>query len=405
MSVEENIISGRNRLRSVIIGTVTSFMSRNNDMWGYWGIGVLCSKALKLNISQMSINILDQNTQPMCAHDPINLQRIYRRFKKRLDSLNIPIQSLQKALMTLRFSPKESVSKHGYSAHCFGIIVDDRGVEHVHREEVFCFPHNPQNESRSSRGEYRPCFLIIGATGYTGTAVVEQLRKRNIDTIAHIRPNSPNREKMETHFHSLGAIVDLTPWQADDFLYMVMKHKPTHVFSLIGTTKAKAQAAQKQGQIASYEAIDRDLSLLLLQTLEKAAEQFSPPQPILHYLFLSSMGVHRDTSNRYLRARADVEKKIRQSHLPWLIAQPSFISGPDREESRPLERLGSIIGDGLLATLSSLGIKKPYQLYGTLSALELATCLIDWALDSTAYKQILNTERLRIKLSQKSDSR
>ena len=240
-------------------------------------------------------------------------------------------------------------------------------------------------------------FLVIGSTGYTGKSVVKELRRRNISTIAHIRPDSPRKKDNISLFSQHGAIVDHTPWEEDLMTKMLIKHQPTHVFSLLGTTKAKAREESKRGKKATYESVDRDLSILLLQSMQKA--QTVLPKHSFRYLFLSSMGVRAQTGNRYLRARADVESHIQKSNFSWLIARPSFISGPDREEHRPLERLGSIFGDAVLRAISLIGVKQPYLQYGTLSAEELAFGLIELALDTHVHQKTLETKDIRQRLS------
>jgi len=239
-----------------------------------------------------------------------------------------------------------------------------------------------------------PRVLIVGSTGYTGRAVVQQLCRAKIHTVAHIRPDSPNRERKRAYFSQLGCTVDYTPWEADSFVDMLKRHQPTHVFSLLGTTKAKARRAAQAGKEATYESVDRDLSLLLLLAIEEVVEE-QPIHKQIRYLFLSSMGVTERSSNRYLQARAAVERHIQQMPFPWMIVRPSFISGPDRNERRPMERVGSIMGDAFLSTLSVMGIKQPYQQYGTLSGAQLATGLIAWALDPEAYRKILDTRAIR----------
>ena len=236
-------------------------------------------------------------------------------------------------------------------------------------------------------------FLIVGSTGYTGRAVVQELRRRNISTIAHIRPDSPHKEKNTALFSQLGAIIDQTPWEKEALIDMLEKHQPTHIFSLLGTTKAKSRAASKRGENATYESVDRDLSLLLLQSMKAA--QKTKQELLFRYLFLSSMGVNHHTANRYLRARADVESHIQKTDFSWLIARPSFISGPDRKERRPMERMGSIFGDTILLAISMLGMKSPYQQYGTLSADKLAFGLIEISLNEQIHQQILETQDIR----------
>ena len=282
-----------------------------------------------------------------------------------------------------------------YRAKCVGTLIDVYGNQYRKEGIVYCYPHHPQRELRSARfSEYRR-FLIVGATGYTGQAVVKLLREKNIHTVAHIRPDSPNRVYNTEMFSALGAVVDGSPWNENSFTEMLLQHKPTHIFSLLGTTKAKAKLASQKGVRATYKDIDRDLSLLVLRSIEATDSQRSKPQMQPKYLFLSSIGVRQGTKNAYLQARAEVESQIRRSTIPWIIVQPSFISGSDRKESRPLERIGSILGDGLLGAMSIFGIKKPYQLYGTLRADQLAMGLVGCALDDSISNQTVDTIALR----------
>ena len=61
-----------------------------------------------------------------------------------------------------------------------------------------------------------------------------------------------------------------------------------------------------------------------------------------------------------------------------------------------MERVGSMLGDGLLSAMSLLGIKKPYQQYGTLSADELAFGMIECSLKEDICHQILETKDIRM---------
>ena len=68
-------------------------------------------------------------------------------------------------------------------------------------------------------------------------------------------------------------------------------------------------------------------------------------------------------------------------------------------EYRPLERVGSMLSDAVLSVVSHLGITKPYHLYGTLSAQQLAEGLINFALDEASYNQILDTADIRKRIN------
>lgn len=235
-------------------------------------------------------------------------------------------------------------------------------------------------------------FFIVGATGYTGAAVVHQLCAAGIPVVAHIRPDSPKGEAFTEQFKHLGVVVERTAWEHEAMKAVLLRHQPTHIFSLLGTTKSKNRFEAQRGNQTSYESIDRDLSLLLLAAvLDSIKEGLTAPR----YLFLSSMGVSDGTRNRYLRARAEVEKALKKTEIPWLIAQPAFISGEDREEKRPLERFGALITDGVLGALAGLGMTGPQEQLGTLSGGQLAEGLIAWALDNEAARLTLSAAQIR----------
>ena len=97
----------------------------------------------------------------------------------------------------------------------------------------------------------------------------------------------------------MGAIVEEIPWKKDAMSQTLQRHQPSHVFSLLGTTKSKNRSEAQRGKKASYDLVDRDLSILLLKSAQSLKVR---PK----FVFLSSMGVVENTQNRYLRARAEV---------------------------------------------------------------------------------------------------
>jgi len=52
---------------------------------------------------------------------------------------------------------------------------------------------------------------------------------------------------------------------------------------------------------------------------------------------------------------AQSEGEVRASGLPYLIARPFFITGPDRRESRPGERIAAKVTDKVLGLAGHLG--------------------------------------------------
>jgi len=236
-----------------------------------------------------------------------------------------------------------------------------------------------------------PAF-VAGASGYTGQAVVSELLAAGIDTVAHIRPNSSRLEELRGRFVQQGAQVDTTPWEDEAMGATFERLQPSYVFALLGITRASAaKEAKRNPEVGAinYERIDYGLTAMLI----RSTEGIEPPP---RFVYLSSLGVtDKRPGNAYLLARWKVEKQLAQSGLPYTVARPSFVSGSDREEFRPGERIATRVGDALLGLGAKLGAGKMKARYGSLSAKELAAALVRLALDPKAARQIFEADRLR----------
>ncbi|MEC7947412.1 MAG: NAD(P)H-binding protein [Myxococcota bacterium] len=230
--------------------------------------------------------------------------------------------------------------------------------------------------------------FIAGATGYTGQALVRTAREAGHTVVAHVRPGSTSGDRLVPVFESLGAIVDRTPWEPTPLAATLAVHAPDTIFSLLGTTRARSKAAAARGETATYESVDRDLTLML-----HAAASGSSPAP--RFVFLSSIGAERPGRNRYLRARGEVEAALAAGSLPWTSARPSFITGPDRDEVRHGERIGAMLFDGGLRMLSAVGIQGPQARYGPMDATTLARALLRIAADPSTADQVVEAAALR----------
>lgn len=211
--------------------------------------------------------------------------------------------------------------------------------------------------------------FVAGATGYTGREVVAAARSRGCPTVAHIRPGSSSLARLGPAFEAQGAVVDATPWEPEAMAEALARHRPEVVFSLLGITAKRGKA-----EGSSYQSVDYGLTVLLLE----AAARLEPPP---RFVYLSSAGAGGPAMGAYMKARVMAEAAIRAAGLPHLIARPSFITGDDREESRPGERLGAVVADGLLGGLAALGVDGPRKAWGSLTGEELGGALVSLALE------------------------
>src|SRR5262245_54108830 len=99
-------------------------------------------------------------------------------------------------------------------------------------------------------GKLRPAIMskafIAGASGYTGREVIRVLVARGVQTVAHVRPDSPRRAALVRELEADGASVDVTPWQDAAMVKTLTAISPSVVFALLGTTRARANATRKR---------------------------------------------------------------------------------------------------------------------------------------------------------------
>jgi len=201
--------------------------------------------------------------------------------------------------------------------------------------------------------------FVLGATGYVGRALVPELRRLGHSTVAHMRAESP-RAGLAPEFRAVGAEVDMTALEPDALRSRLSTLAPTHIFLCHGTTSRRAKS---EGLADPYEAIDVGLTRLVVDAARALPE---PPRIVL----LSSMGA--GGRGAYLAARGRAEALVRASGLPFTLCRAPLLSGPDRDESRPLERAAAAFLRPATAIAAKLGLARVASRYSPMDAREAA---------------------------------
>lgn len=233
--------------------------------------------------------------------------------------------------------------------------------------------------------------FVVGATGYVGRELVRKLRAKGATVHAHVRPDSPTLERYRKEFEGVGATCDTTEWRDDAMKETLRRVQPSHVFALLGTTRARMTRAKKEGRdpaLDSYERVDYGLTAM---TFRAASACESRPK----FIYLSSAGVSDSSTSAYLEVRARFERELKAGVLPYVIARPSFITGPDREEQRTTERAGAAAADAVLAVIGAFGGKSLRDRYASMNAATLADGLVRAALDDRVVNATLEADALR----------
>lgn len=233
--------------------------------------------------------------------------------------------------------------------------------------------------------------FVAGATGYTGRELVQALRASGRDVVAHVRPTSRDVEIHRARFSAIGARVDTTPWEEEAMTETLRRLSPKVIFALLGTTRARAKKAASEGRDASnesYQAVDYGLTALLLR-----AAKASGTAP--RFVYLSAMGVSERSANAYNAVRGRMERELRASGVEHVIARPSFITGPDREEDRPGERVAAAMVDRVLGVMGALGATRLRDRYQAMDAKTLARALMGVGFDPAAANSLFEADALR----------
>ena len=93
---------GKSNLQGIANGLLGTFVSRNNDIGGYWGLGILRSEAVATGQQEITIDLL---IEPLAYGAARNLGERYRLWLRRmLSKQNLSLNELSVARITLRFA-------------------------------------------------------------------------------------------------------------------------------------------------------------------------------------------------------------------------------------------------------------------------------------------------------------
>ncbi len=179
--------------------------------------------------------------------------------------------------------------------------------------------------------------FVAGATGAVGQSLLELATKRQVDVLAHARPRSAGR---------LGgrpvAAIELSDPSLADTL-----RGCTTVVQLIGTMRKRFASGD------TYESSD-------IGTTRQLVDAAKASGTVDHLVLLSSVGAG-SPRGAYLKAKAEAERIVTSSGIPYTIFRPSAFA--DRE---------GVFIPGMGALTKLLGLKK----YQPIKLAELASAIL-----------------------------
>lgn len=148
----------RKEFKTIADGLVSSFVSRNNDVYGYWGIGKLYSHMVSTRSMELKIDLLQRTIEPKNEEFKILINEFANRLMNQIKNRRLNNEFLKKAELTIIGFPNEPSPYFGRMApnkvNCRLVIVDDLHRKYMSEANTWCREHNAENELKSTR-EYK----------------------------------------------------------------------------------------------------------------------------------------------------------------------------------------------------------------------------------------------------------
>lgn len=145
----------RKEFKTIASGLLSSFVSRNNDVYGYWGIGKLYSHMVASKSMTLKIDLIYKKIEPKNIEFEVLISEFYERMMTQIKNRRINIDHLKSAEIILEGFPNEPITSLGQIApnkmNCKLNIKDDLNRTHSSEANVQCSEHNPNKESKSGR--------------------------------------------------------------------------------------------------------------------------------------------------------------------------------------------------------------------------------------------------------------
>ena len=149
----------RKELKNIASGLYGSFVSRTNEIGGYWGIGKLCLLAQQSETRKVLLDLLARSVALESADFSKLVNGYYLFLQKQLATRGIPEEWVHSAIIELDFASDDLNRKHipittwGNLFKLTVAITDDMKKNHTVYGYSYCEPHNPRKESKSAGAE------------------------------------------------------------------------------------------------------------------------------------------------------------------------------------------------------------------------------------------------------------
>ena len=143
----------------IAAGIAESFISRNNDLDGYWGIGMLLRAAMRRKCQTVWLDLTSGQIDPDLRGFKAMSAAYQNHLKSQLLALHMPADRMRDASLHVTFdsdNPRETIPRASYRCVCRVEIRDWHDKIHVAERQTWCEPHSMLRERRSTRAKRLP---------------------------------------------------------------------------------------------------------------------------------------------------------------------------------------------------------------------------------------------------------
>lgn len=136
-------------------GIISSFISRNNDVHGYWAIGKLYSLSESLKVNPIVINLIERTITPHADRFIPMINHFAQKLTNYQDKRGLPKEQLKNAQIFISCIKNHDISIYqSWAPHlvqCEIKMTFKNGTACTKVKSTRCRPHDPRRELKSSR--------------------------------------------------------------------------------------------------------------------------------------------------------------------------------------------------------------------------------------------------------------
>jgi hypothetical protein len=147
----------RKEIRGISSGIASSFVSRNNDIDGYWAMGIFYQMASEKGDNKFVLDLVSGKSLPEFRFSKRVALPYHKYLLNQLEKKDLEEFHVTDAIVELEFNiaptKRHTMFKWtwGEPFKCRVTITDDLGKKHAFEEYGWCGQHDPAKERRSTR--------------------------------------------------------------------------------------------------------------------------------------------------------------------------------------------------------------------------------------------------------------